>query len=410
MQQLNFPIHMYSSIKSMCKSTPRDEKNMFISFIISEDKIYMIGGQSDNLFMFTLEKEADLPFLGEGFSIEATAFRSWLEQQDTTTLNNQFLTLNILENHLEVGFQLQGTTKFESIRFFKNLPLCEKHVHFFKNYNQSPRYKIKRSTLNEIIKIAAQHPSFDVIEITKENKINILVGKSIHSEDHPSDLELETNLMLTPNIINHIQAALQQNRQDDLDIYCNDEQLVYSNSEMTFTLSSAEVRIYKELKKTSGKKVSTLILSNSVLRDEIAALLKMGEVKKEGYIFLYVSEGNVCLLSSTVSTGSAIALPIVEIKTAKEGLYCISLNQLSNIPIQKITGKNNIKLTILEKNQNDYYLAFYHYKKPEHPHRLVPVESVPHLIPEVRPLIESTIQQPKNRFGEQVDMFGLDDV
>lgn len=409
MSILNFQPETHARVTELVGGIRKGSEHPFITIIINDKSLHIIGGASEKLIMTTFDREPDCTLENATFSFSATAFANlWFCQQNHIN-TKETISLQLRHDNKKDGIVLEGRTELNSFRYALAQPACERHLSFFDNVMTHPKQTIETKQALAICQLAETCQPFSVFEVNKDsNSIQIERDNDIIPFELPNDVNIEIDMAITPEAKDSLESMAKQTQSNTLSVYIDDEQAMFSDGAQVYCHSLAPLRAYREKQQQHFELEAKVVINISEFKDERDNFQKIEDIKKANQALLHFTQDKMHFASLTPIVGAVMELTTESIITSQEQLYSVNLNALSKVPIKEITSAKQIKMTVQRSAQGELKLGFHNDENGEYPYYSVPLERAQHLLTELKSII--AISQFSSDKPEQNDLFGFDDV
>ncbi|MEZ8859723.1 hypothetical protein [Vibrio sp. 10N.247.311.51] len=409
MNTLNFQPEVHARITELVSGIKKGSEHPFVTFIVTDKSLHLIGGATEKLIMTTLDRASDCTLDNAAFSFSATAFANlWLCQTNHID-QKETISLQLRHDNQQDGIVLEGRTELNSFRYALAQPACEHHLAFFDSVMTHPKQMIETKQALAICQLANTCTPFSVFEVNKDsNRVQIERDNDIIPFALPKGMNIDIDMALTPEAKHSLESIAQTTQSETLSVYIDDEQAMFSDGEQVYCHSLAPLRAYRERQQQHFELEAKVVIDVHEFKAERDNFQKIEEIKKTNQALLYLTPESMYFASLAPKVGALMALTTKSIITSQEQLYSVNLNALSNVRIKDITSADQVKMTVLRSAQGELKLGFHNDEDGKHPYYSVPLERALPLLPELKRIID--ISQLSSDKPEQNDLFGFDDV
>lgn len=411
MKKITLQSQDHEKIRQLAHKIKRGDRNPYVTFVINDrHSLTLIGGESDSLIQITLP-QIDKDFVPTGaWSISASAFAQLWLGQDTCIREKKPISFNIAYHKGQSLPTLEGVTEHHSFRYAEGQVACQHHLAFYdaitcKSFDTIPTHSAK-----ELIKLADTHKPYQIFELTKEgDEVRIERDNDVIPFPLSGTLDIGFNIVLTPAATASLKRLTTSTNKEDLLVYLDDDQAIFSDGEQTFSHSQVSLREYREKQAQFYTQEAKIIVNHYNMKKELRAFKKIEEVHRANQALLFITPVEV-YLATLPTTGSVMRLKTQQINTRQTQLYSVNINDLSKVKINDITNASQIKICVLKNTQGGLKLGFYNDKDKEFSYDSVPLELATSRIPELKRRIADAKRLDDGHFGEQYYLLDFNDV
>ncbi|MGB2079585.1 MAG: hypothetical protein ACPHV3_07345 [Vibrio sp.] len=409
MTPIVFQPEIHEQITELVSGIKKGSKHPFVTFIITEDALHIIGGAVDSLMMITQDRAPDCTLKTASFSYSATAFANLWHGQQTLINERKTIPLQIIHDEQYDGDLLAGRTDLNSFRYAIAQLACDHHLDFYNKTITMPTKPLETKQALAICKVADECTPYSVFEVKQaENKIQIERDNDIIDIQPPEDMQIDIDMAITPEAKHSLETLAEHTDSQHIDIYLDDDQVIFSDRKKVYRHDLTPLRAYREKQKQHYKTIAKMIVNCYEFKAEQDNFQKIEEIKKANQALLYITPESMYFASLTPKTGALLKLTTSSINVSEEQLYSVNLNALSKVKIKDITTAKQLKLTVSHNEQGHLKLGFHNDKDKDFSYDSVPLELAQSLLPELKHVIDTAKLDPKSI--EQDDLFGFDDV
>ncbi|MGO2343268.1 hypothetical protein [Vibrio litoralis] len=409
MHPINFQPEIHAQLTELVSGIKKGNKHPFVTFNITEDALYIIGGETESLMMVKQTREQDCPLEKGMFSYSATAFANLWHGQQTLINEKKTISLQFRHDDQQDGVLLEGRTEMNSFRYALAQPACDHHLTFFNKVFTSPNETIDTKHVREICGVAGECAPFSIFEVSKDNNtVQFERDNDIIPIELPEGMKIGVNLAITPEAKRSLEVLAQNTKNKTISIYTDDDQVIFSDGQTVKSHDLGSLRAYREKQRQNFEAIAKMIVNIFEFKSERDNFQKIEEIKKANQALLYITQDSMYFASFTPQAGALMKLTTSSITTSQEQLYSVNLNALAKIKIKNITTAKQFKMTVLRNTQGELKLGFHNDRDKEYSYDSVPLEHAQSLLPELKHIIETS--ELDSNANEQNDLFGYDDV
>lgn len=116
MNTLNFQPEVHARITELVRGIKKGSEHPFVTFIVTDESLHLIGGATEKLIMTTLDRASDCTLENAAFSFSATAFANlWLCQTNHVD-QKETISLQLRHDNQQGDVTLEGRTELLSLR------------------------------------------------------------------------------------------------------------------------------------------------------------------------------------------------------------------------------------------------------------------------------------------------------